>query len=181
MEDIACTMDVRLREQWDSLRSSYWFVQAVMTAGAVIGWIAIDTMDRLLRATATLQAGFVLGHQRTLVQDIDFGINKLVEVALRARAPAINDPFTAITCLDWLGCALCQLCARTFPAPTQYDAAGRLRLLFEPLTFEHIVDAAFNQIRECGRTSTAVTLHLLETIAIVASCARTDDQRAVLI
>src|SRR3954468_18967333 len=95
MEDIACTMDVRLREQWDSLRSSYWFVQAVLAAGAVIGWIAIDTMDRLLRATATLQAGFVLGHQRTLVQDIDFGINKLVEVALRARAPAINDPFTA--------------------------------------------------------------------------------------
>jgi uncharacterized membrane protein len=130
---------------------------------------------------ASLQAAFVLGEQRTLVQDIEFGINELVEMALRALSPAINDPFTAMTCLDWLGRALCQLCRRPFPAPVQYDAAGRLRLLIEPLTFDHIVGAAFNQIREYGRTSTAVTLHLLETIAVVGGCARTDKQRAVLL
>jgi uncharacterized membrane protein len=130
---------------------------------------------------ASLQARFVLGHQRTMVQDIEFGINELVEVALRALSPAINDPFTVMTCVDWLGCALCQLCTKVFPAPLQYDADGQLRLLFEPLTFAHIVDAAFNQIREYGRTSTRVTLHLLETIAVVGQCANTEEQRSCLL
>jgi uncharacterized membrane protein len=130
---------------------------------------------------AVLQAAFVLGQQRTLVQDIEFGINELVEVALRALSPAINDPFTAMTCLDWLGRALCQLCSRVFPKPVQYDAEGRMRLLLEPLTFGRVVDAAFNQIREYGRTSTVVTLRLLETIAVVGGCARMDEQRAELL
>ncbi|MEP7187560.1 MAG: DUF2254 family protein, partial [Roseiflexaceae bacterium] len=128
-----------------------------------------------------INSAFVLGRQRTLVQDIEFGINELVEVALRALSPAINDPFTAITCIDWLGSALCQLCARTLPPPTQCDAAGRLRLLVEPLTFARLADAAFNQIREYGRTSTAVTLHLLDVIAVVAACTRTASQRAALL
>lgn len=130
---------------------------------------------------ATLQAAFVLGQQRTLVQDLEFGINELVEVAVRALSPAINDPFTAITCLDWLGRALCQLCTRAFPAPVQYGADGLVRLLAEPLTFGRVADAAFNQIREYGRTSTAVTLHLLETIAVVSECVRTGEQREALL
>ena len=47
-------MDVRLREYWDSLRSSYWFVPTVMTAGAVISWAVIDALNHHLHATATL-------------------------------------------------------------------------------------------------------------------------------
>jgi uncharacterized membrane protein len=124
---------------------------------------------------------FILGPQRTLVQDITFGINELVEVAVRALSPAINDPFTAMTCLDWLGTALCRMCARTFPNQRKFDQNGNLRLLTNPITFTFVVDAAFNQIREYGRSSTAVTMRLLDTIAVVAKCAHTNEQRTALL
>lgn len=123
----------------------------------------------------------ILGVQRTLIQDLTFGINELVEVAVRALSPAINDPFTAMTCLDWLGTVLCRLCSKSFPPTYRLDDAGRLRLLSSPITFSRMADAAFNQIREYGRRSTAVTLRLMHTLEVVASCARTPEQRRSLL
>lgn len=128
-----------------------------------------------------ITSSFVLGAQRTLVQDITFGINELVEVAIRALSPAINDPFTAMACLDWLGSVLCRTCTRAFPQPRLFDKAGCLRLIRSPVTFTSLADAAFNQIREYGRTSAAVTLRLIDTMATVAQCARTEEQHSVLL
>ncbi|MEJ7680934.1 MAG: DUF2254 domain-containing protein [Segetibacter sp.] len=128
-----------------------------------------------------INAAFILGLQRTLIQDITFGINELVEVAIRALSPAINDPFTAMTCLDWLGSALCRICERIFPQAELFDKDGHLRLIRRPETFSRFADAAFNQIREYGRSSRAVTVRLIDTIAVVAQCARTDEQRRVLL
>ncbi len=128
-----------------------------------------------------IHSSFVLGAQRTLVQDITFGINELVEVAIRALSPAINDPFTAMTCLDWLGSVLCRICTRAFPQPKVFDKAGCLRLIRNPVNFASLADAAFNQIREYGRTSAAVTLRLIDTIAVVEQCARTEEQRSILL
>ncbi len=129
----------------------------------------------------TIHTAFMLGPQRTLVQDVTFGINELAEVAIRALSPAINDPFTAMTCLNWLGSALCQVCTRRFPTPVLRDKAGCVRLIRTPVTFALLTDAAFSQIREYGRNSTAVTLRLMETIFVVAQCATTAGQRAVLL
>ena len=130
---------------------------------------------------AAINATFLLGLQRTLIQDVTFGINELVELAVRALSPAINDPFTAMTCLDWLGTALCRLCTRSFPPPVRYDDHGQARLLMPALTFTKLTDAAFNMIREYGRTNTAVTLRLLDTILVVAQCACTEEQRTALL
>ena len=132
-------------------------------------------------ADAAVNKAFILGPQRTLVQDLTFGINELVELAVRALSPGINDPFTAMTCLDWLGTALTRMTSRAFPSPRQYDEQGHLRLLTNPITFTCLTDAAFNQIRDYGRTSPAVTLRLLHTIAIIAQCARTEEQRRILL
>lgn len=129
----------------------------------------------------TINAAFILGSKRTLVQDVTFGINELVEVAIRALSPAINDPFTAMTCLDWLGSALCHMIARPFPPPKLFDHQGNLRLIRTPVTFTNLADAAFNQIREYGRTSRAVTLRLMETIKVVAQCIKTEEQRKALL
>jgi uncharacterized membrane protein len=128
-----------------------------------------------------VNAAFLLGPQRTLVQDVTFGINELVEMAIRALSPAINDPFTAMTCLDWIGTALCRVCPRTFPPPVRCDDQGRVRLMMPVVTFTDLTDAAFSPIREAGRTNTAVTLRLLDTIMIVAECVRTEEQRAALL
>jgi uncharacterized membrane protein len=128
-----------------------------------------------------INAAFLLGPQRTLVQDVTFGINELVEMAIRALSPAINDPFTAMTCLDWIGTALCRVCPRAFPTPVRCDDRGHVRLMMQVVTFTDLTDAAFNPIREAGRTNTAVTLRLLDTIMTVAECVCTEEQRTTLL
>jgi len=56
-----------------------------------------------------INAAFVLGNQRTAAQDVEFSVNQLVEIAVWALSPGINDPFTAVACVDRLGSALCRL------------------------------------------------------------------------
>lgn len=141
-------------------------------------WPAAKGSEELSEA---INRAYILGVQRTLVQDVTFGINELVEVAIRALSPAINDPFTAMTCLDWLGTALCRLCSRQFPSPYRFGNDGVLRILSCPPTFGSMADAAFHQIREYGHRSGAVTLRMIHTIAKVAQCAQTQEQRAALL
>lgn len=130
---------------------------------------------------ARVLSAFVVGHYRTPSQDIEFSVDQLVEVAVRALSPGINDPFTAITCIDRLGSALARLARGSMPSPWRHDEQGKLRVVASPLTFTEITDAAFNQIRQHGRTSVAVTVRLLETIAIVAEVAhRMEDLSALL-
>jgi uncharacterized membrane protein len=131
--------------------------------------------------TKQVQSLFVMGHQRISDQDIEFGVNKLVEMAVRALSPGLNDPFTAIACVDHLGSALCRLAARDMPSPYSYDRQNQLRLIARADTFQEVVDAAFNQIRQYGRTSAAVTLRLLETIAVVAGFVHRPEDRTTLL
>ena len=111
---------------------------------------------------------FALGNLRTSDQDVEFAIHQLVEIAVRALSPGINDPFTAVACVDRLGSALCRLAQRKMPSPYRHDEQHRLRLVAAPITFTEIVDTAFNQIRQYARPSAAVTIRLLETIAVIA-------------
>ena len=115
------------------------------------------------------------------MQDAEFAIHQLVEVALRALSPGINDPFTAITCIDHLGSVLCSLTDRAFPRPSFYDDEGKLRIITKPLTFEGVTNAAFDQIRQYGRASVAVTIRLLETLKTVAFHASTLEQRKAIL
>ncbi len=123
----------------------------------------------------------LFGVQRTPIQDVDFAINQLVEIAVRALSPGINDPFTAITCINWLGRALCQITERAFPSPYHYDKEHILRVISQPPTFEKITDAVFNQIREAAHTNTAVTLCLLETIHNVLAFTKDHEVHVVLL
>jgi len=67
--------------------------------------------------------GYVAGSSRTLPQDISFGIDQIVEIALRALSPAVNDTFTALTCIDWLGDSLSR--TRRLPASVRVRTVGR--------------------------------------------------------
>lgn len=118
---------------------------------------------------------FILGRQRTEHQDVEFPVNQLVEIAVRALSPGINDPFTAIRCIDQLSAALSHLAAKEFPSPYRYDNNNVLRLIVETVTFTRIIDAAFNQIRQYGSTSVAVIIRLLEAIATIAE--RTENKK----
>lgn len=125
---------------------------------------------------------FVLGAQRTPRQDVKFSVDQLVEVAVRALSPGINDPFTAVNCLDRLGAGLCHLARREIPSGFRRDQDNRLRVIVTGAeTFVGIVDAAFHQIRQYGRDSVAVTIHSLEVIKQVVECVDRDPNRAVLL
>lgn len=112
---------------------------------------------------------FLVGKERTEQQDIEFPINQLVEIALRALSPGINDPFTAIRCIDRLGAALIQLVQRPIPSAYRYDDASKLRVIAEPVPFETLVDLAFSPIRRYAVSDVVVTVRLLRAIASVAS------------
>jgi uncharacterized membrane protein len=128
-----------------------------------------------------VNSAFALGNQQTPGQDIEFVVNQLVEIAIRALSPGVNDPFTAMTCVDQLGSALCRLAQRDMPSPYRYDNQDQLRVIAPVFTFTDVTDTAFNQIRQYGRSSTAVTIRLLETIAEVAGCVHRPEDRAALL
>jgi uncharacterized membrane protein len=112
------------------------------------------------RARATL----IIGDVRTAEDDIEFSVRQLVEVALRALSPAINDPFTAMASVDWLGAALARLARKEWPSRYRYDASGRLRVVAEVPTFGGIVHTIFSRIRHYGGTSPVVLNRLLEAV-----------------
>uniref|UniRef100_UPI001ABACBDC DUF2254 domain-containing protein n=1 Tax=Aetokthonos hydrillicola TaxID=1550245 RepID=UPI001ABACBDC len=123
---------------------------------------------------------FILGKEHTEQQDIEFPFNQLVEIAVRALSPGINDPFTAIQCIDRLASGLSCLAQRDFPSPYRYDQDNNLRVITDPVTYEELVDLAFNQIRLYARSDRAVTLRLLEAIAIIATYTDNSKYQAVL-
>ena len=124
-----------------------------------------------------LKSAFILGRQRTLTQDVEFGIEQLVEVAERSLSLGINATFTAVACIDWLAAALAKLSKKGFPSPYRYDSEGSLRIIFaRPLTLEGVIDTAFNQIRQSARDNVAVHIRLLEKITVLREM--TDDPQA---
>lgn len=123
-----------------------------------------------------LNDAFVLGNQRTAGQDVEFSFRQLVEIAVRALSPGINDPFTAIACVDRLGSALCRLVQRDLPSPLRFDGDGRLRLVAPGPAFAEIVDTAFSQIRQSARSNPVIAIRMLDAIAQIAGrIQRTED------
>jgi uncharacterized membrane protein len=111
-----------------------------------------------------IQRAFQIGNQRTPTQDTVYAVNQLVEMAVRAMSPAINDPFTALTCLDYLGQGLALFARQKQEDPYVYDKEGQLRLVFEPVDLEELFNAAFDMIRHASCDNARVLLHMLEVI-----------------
>jgi uncharacterized membrane protein len=109
-----------------------------------------------------------LGPSRTLQQDIEFGILQIVDIALKAISPAVNDPSTAITCVDHLSRILIRFASRE-PAPHLfYDPPGILRVNINWTDLDHLLDSAFEQIRMYAKGDIAVSLRLLRALGDVA-------------
>jgi uncharacterized membrane protein len=140
-------------------------------------WPGDRVSDQL---TARVRSAFTLGRQRTPRQDFESAVSQLVEIAVRALSPGINDPFTAIACVDRLGSVLSRVAQREMPSPYRHDGQDQLRVIVPAFTFPAILDVAFDQIRQYGRSSAAVTLRLLETIAVVAGFAQRPEDVAAL-
>lgn len=119
-------------------------------------------------------AAFTLGKQRTVTQDAAYGIRQLVDVALKALSPGVNDTTTATTCLDFLGSLLARLIDRRIEAPYRSDGC-QLRLITRGPTFDRLLGEAFEQIRQNAESNVAVLVRLLEVLKLLVE--RTTDGR----
>lgn len=121
------------------------------------------------------------GARRTPRQDVECAIHELVEVAVRALSPGINDPHTAVSCIDYLGASLLRIIQRPSPSPIRRDAKGRVRVIIDRVSFRGALDAAFDEIRQYGRSSASVTIRLVETLLVISRKAtRETDRDAIL-
>lgn len=137
------------------------------------------------KATDTLQADvrqhIFFGRARTPTQDIEYSIDQLVEVAVRALSPGVNDPFTAISCLEWLGATLIRIAQRDIPSRWRYDEGNQLRVIIDATDFEGIAGSALYQIRQYGCKSVAVTARMLDVLQRVGAHLIRPNDREVLL
>lgn len=124
----------------------------------------------LARAQAT-------GPHRTLTQDVAFGVDQLVEIAIRALSPAVNDTFTALTCIDWLGDSLCKIAPVWSPTQVHRDQHGNIRVISDQVSYERLVQRAFEKIRQAGRGMPAVMIRQLDALTTIME-QTTDPERA---
>ncbi|MDQ6674452.1 MAG: DUF2254 domain-containing protein, partial [Chloroflexota bacterium] len=118
---------------------------------------------------------------RTLTQDPGFGIDQLVEVALRALSPAVNDTFTALNCIDWLGDCLCHAYSQRLPSGIYCDANGNVRVIEPVITRERLLKGATDKIRQAGRGMPAILIRQLEHMQKVMTQVSTPGQREALL
>jgi uncharacterized membrane protein len=121
------------------------------------------------------------GPHRTLTQDLSFAVDQLVEIAIRALSPAVNDTFTALACIDWLGDGLCKIADRWRPASVHRDAAGHVRVITVTVSFHRLVERAHDKIRQASRGMPAVMIRQLEGLAKIMVHTTASEQRELLV
>jgi uncharacterized membrane protein len=140
-------------------------------------WPAVQVDEQLEGKILTT---FRIGNSRTPTQDIEYAVNQLVEMAVRAMSPAINDPFTAMTCMDYIAIGLALFIQQREKGSHYYDIKGQLRLVFEPVTFEELLNATFEMLRHASCDNASVLLHMLKAIDVIGQETKPPEARQML-
>jgi uncharacterized membrane protein len=121
------------------------------------------------------------GPHRTLTQDLSFAVDQLVEIAIRALSPAVNDTFTALACIDWLGDGLGKIADRWRPTTVHRDAAGRVRVIAVRVDFDRLLQRAHDKIRQASRGMPAVMIRQLDGLAKIIANTISPQQRELVL
>jgi len=120
-----------------------------------------------------------VGRHRNVEQDVAFGIQQLVDIALKALSPGINDTTTAIMAVDYLGAVGEKLARREFPSRLRSD--GRhLRVMLRSSSFEDYIRLAFDLPRINAKGNHAVLRRLLRALALVNDAVCSADRKPIL-
>jgi uncharacterized membrane protein len=136
--------------------------------------VAVLVASELARAHVT-------GPYRTLAQDVSFGVDQLVEICIRALSPAVNDTFTALTCIDWIGDSLYKVTGRWQPTRVYRDGDGTVRVIASETTYARLVSRAFEKVRQAGRGMPAIMIRQLDALARIMERTTADHDRLVLL
>jgi len=149
---------------------------------AGIPLLLVSREDRInpVRA-AELLGAFDIGPTRTLQQDVEFGVIQIVDIALRAISPAVNDPSTAISCIDQLSRILIRWLGRAPPEPVLFDPPHVARVVVPWIGVAGMLDTALEQIRHYAVSDLAVSLRLLRAIGDIAGTVQRSEVRGELL
>jgi uncharacterized membrane protein len=151
-----------------------------LPAGVPLAYVSKPERVPLERAMHII-AAFDIGPTRTMQQDVEFGIVQIVDIGLRAISPAVNDPSTAISCVDQLSRIIIHWTGRTPPPSHYYAPPHVLRLVVPWMSFEGLLDTAFEQIRHYAVADIAVSLRLMRAYNDIARSTPHADLRASLL
>jgi uncharacterized membrane protein len=141
----------------------------------------ISPASKLASLTPLISRSITMGRHRVLSQDLEFGVAQIVEIAIRALSPAINDTFTGIASVDLLGEALTILAEAPQRSGHWFDTNGKLRLQVRPLLLPRLVKQAFDQIRQAAADNPAVLIRLLSTLERLAPKLQGVEDRNALV
>jgi uncharacterized membrane protein len=132
------------------------------------------------KVSRKLERMHITGPLRTLSQDIAFGIDQLVEIGIRALSPAVNDTFTALTCIDWLGDSLRKIAVEWDPHVYHRDRDGVIRLITAPVSYERLVQRSFEKVRQAADGMPAVLIRQLDALSKVMAVVPKDRIQVLL-
>ena len=136
---------------------------------------AADGLRRIVRRA------IIVGAERTPTQDLEFGLQRLVEISLRALSPAVNDLFTALAAIDNLSAAVARIFSRPLLPPVLCGPDGRVCLMRDVSTAEGIVHAAFDYIRRAGAHMPEVAIRLLDALGRLRTSLHSEAQRQAVL
>jgi uncharacterized membrane protein len=140
-----------------------------------------DELARVSRVSVTRELGdrvrsaFTVGAERTPYQDVERGIIELTDIGVRALSPGLNDPTTALVCVDRLMQIVARLATRHFPNRERADEQGNLRVIARRPSYPELVELAYSGLRHYSRTHPVVTIELARSL--VRLLAIVPDQR----
>lgn len=139
--------------------------------------VASDAGDEV---ASEIEDAYILSNYRNITQDVAFGIQQLVDVAIKALSPGINDTTTAVLCIERLSSVLARLASRRMESPYRLDEDGNLRVIAPVPTFKDMVDLAFNQIRRSADGNVVIIERLLRALRVIASQTKSPERLDVL-
>ncbi|MDY0064738.1 MAG: DUF2254 domain-containing protein [Steroidobacteraceae bacterium] len=123
---------------------------------------------------------YVVDSYRTVHQDVGFGVRQMVDVALKALSPGVNDPTTAVSCIHYLTGVLSSLAARRIPSPYR-EVDGELRVVALGVQFDELLHEAFDEIRRSASENARIQLRLLDALEWIAAAAPHDQRRKAVL
>ena len=136
--------------------------------------------DSLEEIRTKICQSIVFGPKRTNAEDPEFAFQAIVELGLRALSPGLNDHYTAVSCVDWLGDSLMVILKGSMPDAVYRDESGQVRLYTVPVTLNGLFNTAFNELRQTAEGNVAVLIRMAETLERLAHVASTSEHKKII-